>query len=87
MDFNLDKGVLRHVGIRGTSWVGKVDHNRLYRFVAKYLGKDKEKWNEWFIANIVEPLDQAVQITPKSIVAKNVSFFKTGPNLASKDEK
>ncbi len=46
VDFDLDKGVLRHVGIRGTSQVGKVDHDRLYRIVSKYLGKDEEKWNE-----------------------------------------
>ncbi len=82
VDFDLDKGILRHVGVRGTAQVGKVDHNRLYRFVSKYLGKDKEKWNEWFVKNIVDPLDVMVQITPKSIVAKDVSFFKTGPELA-----
>ncbi|MFZ0566001.1 MAG: pyridoxamine 5'-phosphate oxidase family protein [Chlamydiales bacterium] len=82
VDFDLDKGVLRHVGIRGTSQVGKVDRNRLYRFVSKYLGKDKEKWNAWFVKNVVDPLDVMVQITPKSIVAKDVSFFKTGPELA-----
>lgn len=66
----------------GTSQIGNIDHDRLYRFVSKYLGKDEEKWNEWFIKNIVDPLDVMVQITPKSIVAKDVSFFKTGPELA-----
>lgn len=82
MDFDLDKGVLRHVGIRGTSQEGPIEHNRLYRFVSKYLGDDKEKWNEWFVKNIVDPLDVMVQLTPKSIVANDGSFFKTGPELA-----
>jgi len=82
VDFNLDKGVLRHVGIRGTSNIEDVDPNRLFRFVSKYLGDDKEKWNKWFVKNIVDPLDVMVKITPKSMVSKDVSFFKTGPDLA-----
>ena len=82
VDFDLDKGVLRHVGIRGTSQVGNVDHSRLVRFVSKYLGGDQEMWNEWFVKNVVDPIDVMVRITPKSIVAKDVSFFKTGPGFA-----
>jgi len=81
VDFNLDKGVLRHVGIRGISEVGSIDNDRLHRFVVKYLGDDKTKWNEWFVKNIVDPLDVMVKIIPKSVVAKDVSFFKTGPDL------
>jgi nitroimidazol reductase NimA-like FMN-containing flavoprotein (pyridoxamine 5'-phosphate oxidase superfamily) len=83
VDFDLQKGVLKHVGIRGTAQVGKVDCKRLKRFVSKYLGENSNDWNKWFIANIVDPLNMMVQIAPKSIVAKNVSFFKTGPDLAS----
>ncbi|MEM1283059.1 MAG: pyridoxamine 5'-phosphate oxidase family protein [Chlamydiota bacterium] len=82
VDFNLDKGVLRHVGIRGTSYLEAIDPNRLFRFVSKYLDDDKETWNKWFVKNIVDPLDVMVKITPKSMVAKDVSFFKTGPDLA-----
>ncbi len=39
VDFELPKGVLKHVGIRGTAQIGKVDCERLKRFVSKYLGK------------------------------------------------
>ena len=53
------------------------------RFVSKYLGNDKQNWNAWFVANVVDPLDVMIKITPQLIVAKNVSFFKTGPDLAS----
>lgn len=83
VDFNLEKGVLKHVGIRGFSQVEAVDQNRLDRFVSKYLGRDSDEWNRWFVEHVVDPLDAMVQITPTSIVAKDVSFFKTGPNLAS----
>ncbi len=85
VDFHLDKGVLRHVGIRGTSQVENVDHNRLVRFVSKYLGGDQEKWNEWFVKNVFDSVDVMVRITPKSMVAKDVSFFKTGPELAGRE--
>ncbi|MGA8164761.1 MAG: pyridoxamine 5'-phosphate oxidase family protein [Waddliaceae bacterium] len=83
VDFDLEKGILRHVGIRGKAQLSNIDNDRLKRFVSKYLGNDKQKWNSWFVKNIVDPLDVMVQITPKTIVAKDVSFFKTGPNLAN----
>lgn len=83
VDFDLQKGVLKHVGIRGIAKVHPVDQMRLRRFVSKYLGENSDTWNKWFMANIVDPLNAMVQIDPTSIVAKDVSFFKTGPKLAS----
>ncbi len=85
VDFDLQKGVLMHVGIRGRAQIGKVSPERLFRFISKYLGDDSKSWNPWFMTNIVNPLNVMVQIVPKSIVAKDVSFFKTGPNLASSE--
>lgn len=85
VDFDLQNGILKHVGIRGTAQVGKVDDERLERFVFKYLGENSDDWNKWFIANIVDPLNRMVQIAPKSIVVKDTSFFKTGPHLASSE--
>lgn len=69
--------------LRGTASIGSCDKDRLMRFVAKYLGKDKQNWNPWFVENVVDPLDAMIRIVPESIVAKNVSFFKTGPAFAS----
>ncbi|MBM3197576.1 MAG: pyridoxamine 5'-phosphate oxidase [Chlamydiae bacterium] len=83
VEYDLEKGILKHVGIRGTASVASCDKNRLMRFLAKYLGADEEKHNPWFIENVVDPLDAMIRIDPESVVAKNVSYFKTGPNLAS----
>lgn len=83
VEYNLEKGVLKHVGMRGTAIVTSCDKERLIRMVTKYLGEDQTSWNSWFIANIVDPLDIMIKITPQSAVSKNVSFFKTGPDLAS----
>lgn len=84
VEFDLNHGILKHVGIRGISKIHPIDQDRLSRFVSKYLGDDKDKWNKWFVEHIVDPLNAMVQIIPTSIVAKNVSFFKTGPYLADK---
>ncbi len=78
VDFDVEVGILRHVGFRGIAQLSNVDNERLYRFVSKYLGSKKQMWNKWFVQNIVDPLNVMVQIKPNSIVAKDVSFFKTG---------
>lgn len=33
----------------------------------------------------VDPLNVMIQIKPKTIVAKDISFFRTGPDLASSE--
>jgi len=85
VDFDVHKGILKHVGIRGIAHIMDVDHVRLMRFISKYLGEDKKNWNEWFCEHIVNPLNIMVRILPQTIVAKDGSFFKTGPRLASSE--
>ncbi len=79
VDFHLQEGILRHVGIRGEASINEIDRERLHRFLSKYLGTNSNEWNNWFMKNIVKTLNTMVQVIPKSIVAKDVSFFKTGP--------
>ncbi|MBS0604352.1 MAG: pyridoxamine 5'-phosphate oxidase family protein [Verrucomicrobia bacterium] len=83
VDFDLEKGILLHVGIRGSAQLHSVDPERLRRFLSKYLGNDQDAWNPWFVKNIASPLNRMVQITPQSAVARDVSFFKSGPGKAS----
>jgi nitroimidazol reductase NimA-like FMN-containing flavoprotein (pyridoxamine 5'-phosphate oxidase superfamily) len=82
VDFDVQKGILRHVGIRGTAELRDFDQERLGHFLAKYLGDNQNEWNPWFVKHIVEPLNVMVMVSPTTIVAKDVSFFKTGPHLA-----
>lgn len=82
VDFDLESGILLHVGVRGTAVITEVDDNLLDQFVSKYLGEDKSLWNAWFVEHVVDPIDQMIQVTPESTVAKNVSYFKTGPDFA-----
>ncbi|CAN5698736.1 hypothetical protein BH23PSE1_BH23PSE1_12620 [soil metagenome] len=78
-------GILLHVGIRGRAEVGATDPARFRRLLAKYLGPDETAWNPWFIetiARIDSPAGRMIAVTPASIVARNVSYFRTGPDLA-----
>jgi len=83
VDFDVEKGLLKHIGFRGKAICNKIDPDRLNHFLIKYLGSDSTQWNSWFIKHVVNPLNVMVQYIPKTIVAKDVSFFKTGPNLYS----
>jgi|ERR1700733_14815077 len=85
VDFDLQQGILLHVGMRGLAQLFDVDHARLLRFLSKYLGKDRSTWNQWFIKHIVDPLNVMIKMHPKSIVAKDVSCFKNGPHSASEN--
>lgn len=77
VDFDLTLGIMKHVGIRGIAKVTEIDKDKLDKFLCKYLGNNKSKWNEWFVDNIVIPLNRMVIIQANSIVAKDVSYFKS----------
>lgn len=83
VDFDLTRGILHHVGLRGRAEILPMDPGRLHRLLARYLGPEPDQWNSWFKANVVEPLDLMIRIVPESMVARNMSYFRTGPDLAS----
>lgn len=84
VDFDLQAGILLHVGIRGVAKVEELDRERLHRFVGKYLGSDPSTWNKWFVQNVVDPIDRMVALRGDTVVSKDVSYFRTGPAIASK---
>ena len=64
VEYDLGKGILKHVGIRGIASLTSCDKERLMRFVVKYLGTDEQNHNSWFIENVVDPLDAMIRIDP-----------------------
>lgn len=85
VDFDPLAGILLHVGIRGRATIGPMDESRFRRLLARYLGPDEAAWNLWFlreIARIDDPAGRMARLAPDTLVAKNVSFFRTGPALA-----
>lgn len=85
VDFDAVRGILRHVGIRGSARVEAMDHARRDRLLSKYLGDDRSQWNPWFVQRIVNPLDVMIEIAPTSIVARDMSYFKTGPERVRRE--
>lgn len=81
VDFDARAGILKHVGIRGRAEIGAMDKARLHRLLSRYLGSDETGWNAWFYDNVAAPLDTMIKVTPESIVAKDVSYFRTGPDF------
>ena len=75
VEFELARGRLRHVGIRGMGSIEPIDRGRLYRFLSRYLGKNEAEWNASFRSRVVDRLDLMVRIKPLSIVARDQSYF------------
>lgn len=86
VDYDNHRGIMRHVGLRGRATVTPMDPALFRRLLARYLGPDETGWNPWFIENtarIDDPDGRLVRLVPDSIFTNDVSFFRTGPRLAS----
>ena len=78
-------GVLAHLGFRGRATVEPMSPPRFRRLLARYLGEDERAWNPWFVdtvARIDDPGGRLIRMAPESTFTNNVSFFRTGPELA-----
>ena len=79
-------GILRHLGLRGLATIEPMDPALFRRLLARYLGPDEAAWNPWFIdtvAKIEDPSGRLIRLVPDSVFTNDVSFFRSGPRLAS----
>ena len=75
VDFDLARGRLHHVGMRGAATVVPLDQDRLHRLLSRYLGDNKARWNPEFRRTVIDRLDLMVRFEPMSIVARDQSYF------------
>jgi nitroimidazol reductase NimA-like FMN-containing flavoprotein (pyridoxamine 5'-phosphate oxidase superfamily) len=75
VEFDLARGRLRHVGIRGTGSIEPIDRGRLHRLLSRYLGGSEAEWNPGFRSRVIDRLELMVRIKPLSIVARDQSYF------------
>ena len=78
-------GILLHLGFRGNATIEASAPDRFKRLLSKYLGNKEAAWNQWFIDNIAridDPDGRMISLSPQSTFTNNVSFFRTGPELA-----
>lgn len=82
--FDVEAGILLHLGLRGRAEVVPEDAALFRRMLVKYLGPE-DGWNPWFIqeiARIGDPKGRLIRLKPDSTFTNNVSFFRSGPDLA-----
>ena len=87
VDYDNGCGVMRHLGLRGRASVEMMDKALFRRLLLRYLGKDESLWNPWFIENVAQisdPSGRLIRLVPDSIFTNDVSFFRTGPQLATR---
>lgn len=85
VDYDNAAGILRHVGMRGKAAIIDMDTALFRRLLKRYLDPDPSKWNTWFIETIAcidDPTGRLIQLRPDSIFTNDVSYFRTGPELA-----
>ncbi|MBF9034135.1 pyridoxamine 5'-phosphate oxidase [Rhodobacterales bacterium HKCCE2091] len=78
-------GVLAHLGFRGRAEIVPMDPDRFRRLLARYLDPDPARWNPWFVENVAridDPAGRMIRLAPETTFTNNVSFFRTGPELA-----
>jgi hypothetical protein len=78
-------GVLAHLGLRGRASIRPMCPELFRCLLTRYLGPDPDSWNPWFIdhvARIDDPDGRLIRLMPDSVFTNNVSFFRTGPELA-----
>lgn len=86
VDHDNAAGVLRHLGMRGRAEVVPSDPERFRRLLTRYLGPEPDAWNGWFVrevARIGDPAGRMIRLRPDSVFTNDVSFFRTGPALAT----
>ena len=77
VDFDLERGVLRHLGLRGVATVESVDVERRTRLIRRYLGS-QEQWDPWFREAVIDRQDLMVKFIPATAVARDQSYFRSG---------
>jgi nitroimidazol reductase NimA-like FMN-containing flavoprotein (pyridoxamine 5'-phosphate oxidase superfamily) len=82
VEFDVARGVLLHLGLRGQAEVLPKDPDRFRRLLTKYLGPDPADWNPWFVetvADVENDENRFLKLVPDSVFTNNVSYFRTGP--------
>lgn len=76
VDFDAKRGLVQHVGIRGTGSVEPFDRALAERLLARYLGPDCDDWDRRFSEYVAEPTETAllVRVDPETVVARDQSY-------------
>ncbi|MFQ3319158.1 MAG: hypothetical protein ACI8UR_000550 [Natronomonas sp.] len=76
VDFDAQRGLVQHVGIRGAGTVEPFDRDIAERLLARYLGPDVGDWDDRFSGYVSNPTETAllVRLEPDTVVARDQSY-------------
>lgn len=77
VDFDLHRGFLRHLGLRGRATVERVDIGLRTRLVRRYLGPE-DGWNKCFRETVIDRQNVLIKFVPATAVARDQSYFRFG---------
>lgn len=71
------RGLIQHVGIRGTAEVTPFDRERAIELYSRYLGTDVDSWDPRFRSFVENPADSSIflKIEPETVVARDQSYM------------
>lgn len=76
VDFDQQTGLVQHVGMRGHASVEPFDPDRAVRLLKRYLGENRDNWDEKRFGDPYEYGDNWVFIrfSPETVVARDQSY-------------
>jgi Pyridoxamine 5'-phosphate oxidase len=74
VDFDLGRGLVHHVGMRGRASVEPFDADRASRLLRRYLGEAVEAWDRRFRETLADPDNVLIRFSPETVVARDQSY-------------
>lgn len=78
VDFDVETGLVQHVGMRGRATVEPFDEARAGRLLERYLGEDRADWDRERFGGDWDPKWGLIRFEPETVVARDQSY-EAGP--------
>ena len=76
VDFDVSKGVVQHVGIRGRATLKPHDRGRMEKIFTRYMG-ERERWDSRFVKILDDPDYIFIRLEPDTVVVRDQSYSVT----------
>jgi len=81
VDYDRERGLVHHVGMRGSASIVPFDPDRATRLLSRYLGTDEPSWDRRFRDTLRDPENVFVHFIPETVVARDVSYERSKVSL------
>jgi hypothetical protein len=73
-DFERERGIVHHIGMRGRASVEPFDAERASRLLGRYLGERMESWDRRFREALEDSDNVLIRFVPTTVVARDQSY-------------